>query len=168
MSGHLGRIVDGLDYDFGCFDLGHFIDHIARRQRREIIVAAVDFAPELSAAWVRGETADYIFYNASAHSVHQMHSILHELGHIILGHSCQPIERLLPPELVSELAASNAGGRLRASGQPCEDAQEQEAEAFVYAIQQRLVPARRIQTLMGRSSSIESLRRWVDGMAFEV
>ena len=46
MSGHLGRIVDGLDYDFGCFDLGHFIDHIARRQRREIIVAAVDFAPK--------------------------------------------------------------------------------------------------------------------------
>jgi hypothetical protein len=37
--------------------------------------------------WIATETADYILYQAETSKSHQRHIILHELGHILAGHS---------------------------------------------------------------------------------
>jgi hypothetical protein len=168
MTSHLEQVVESLDYDFKRFDLADFIEHIARIQRREIIAKAVAFAPEVSAAWVRGETADYVFYNNNLHPVHRSHSILHELAHILLGHDCHAVDVALLQGVDNQWNTNQPQGRLRVANHPRDDVQEQDAEAFVYCIQQRLVATDRRQALMGRSSSIAPLARWVDGMAFEV
>src|SRR5687768_12297856 len=36
--------------------------------------------------WLKGPVHDYIFYDCATAKVHQDHIIMHELGHILLGH----------------------------------------------------------------------------------
>src|SRR5690606_36896975 len=52
--------IDRLEYDFHQFELHAFIDHVARYQRREILLQAFPLQLTLSAAWVRGDEVDYI------------------------------------------------------------------------------------------------------------
>ena len=170
VSEKLKEVIDRLEYDFSQFELAHFIQHIERLKRREIILTPLPFEPGLSAVWIRAETADYIFYNVRTHPIHQTHNILHELAHILLDHTCWTIEQEqgLPPELLDHVQTSPLQGRLRKADPHLRaDHEEQEAEAVVFLIQKRLVTANRISQLMGQSSSIDALRRWVDGMAFD-
>jgi hypothetical protein len=168
VSEKLKRVVDQLRYDFSEFELNHFVEHIERLQRREIIVRPIPFEIGLSAVWVRAETADYIFYNSSTHAIHKTHNILHEIAHILLGHTCRTIDEVLPPELLVQAHNSSLQGRLRKADPYLRtDPEEQEAEALVFLIQKKLVSANRMAQLMGQSSSIDALRRWADGMAFE-
>lgn len=168
ISKTLKEVIDQLGYDFSQFELAHFIQHIEQLQRREILVMALPFEPGLSALWIRAETADYIFYNARTHPVHQLHNILHELAHIILNHSCHAIDQALPPDILSLTRAAHPQGRLRKADPHLRmDQEEREAEAFVFLIQKRLMAANRMNRLMGQSSSINALRRWVDSMAFD-
>ncbi|QPC81727.1 ImmA/IrrE family metallo-endopeptidase [Phototrophicus methaneseepsis] len=162
-------VIDKLDYDFDHFELNGFIRHVECLLRREIILVPFAFNPGLSAMWVRAETAHYIFYNDRTHPIHQAHSILHEIGHIVLNHACRPIDQVLPPELLKLLQTLQPQGRLRKAGLPLrQDPEEQEAEMFVFVIQKSLLPKRRQVEVMGQSSSNEALRKWVDSMAFDV
>lgn len=168
VSDRLKKVVDRLGYDFNQFELAHFIRHTERLQRREILVIPLPFEPGLSAVWIRAETADYIFYNERTHPIHQTHNILHELAHILLDHTCWPIDQALPPELLALVRTSQMQGRLRKADPHLRaDQEEQEAEAFVFLIQKCLVTANRMTQLMGQSSSIDALRQWVDSMAFD-
>ena len=162
--------IDRLEYDFQLFELDDFIDHVARYQRREIVLKAFPLELTLSAAWVRGDEVDYIVYNDRLHVVQQRHNILHEIAHIVLNHRRRPLAEVLPPELLAQLAQLlplAAQGRPRPTDPRLRlDPEEQEAEAFVLHIQQRLVQAQRLQALLGPSSSNAGLDRWVDSMAF--
>jgi len=163
----LETALDRLGYDFQAFNLAHFTRHVETYRRRPIFVNPLPLQLELSAAWVRAETADYIFYNQRTHPVQQTHSILHEIAHMLLGHSCHPLGSVLPPDLLNRLQGGVPHGRPRlADAQLRASPEEREAEAFVLLIQQRLVNARRLSELTGPSSSIHELRCWVDGMAF--
>ena len=163
----LATTLDRLGYDFQAFDLAHFIQHVETYRQRTIFVNPLPLQLELSAAWVRAETADYIFYNQDTHPVQQTHSILHEIAHILLEHPCHPLSDVLSPKLLNRLQNGVPHGRPRlADAQLRASPEEREAEAFVLLIQQRLVNARRLSELTGPSSSIRALRYWVDGMAF--
>lgn len=164
----LEQVVARLEYDFSNFELADFIQHIERLKRREIFLLPVPFEMDLSAIWIRGESTDYIFHNKRMHSIQSTHNILHEIAHIILGHTCWPIDEVLPPELLALVRNPNPQGRLRKADRNLRmDEEEQEAEAFVFLIQKRLVTANRMTELMGQSSSIGPLRQWVDSMAFD-
>lgn len=164
----LETIIEQLGYDFGQFELADFIRHIERRNRREIVVKGVPFEFGLSAIWVHAETADYIFYNERTHGIHSTHNILHEIAHIVLEHTCCPVEEMLLPELVALVREPQPKGRFRtADRQSRTEREEQEAELFVFLIQKRLMAANRITQLMGQSSSIGALQQWVESMAFD-
>ena len=161
-------VINQLGYDFNHFDLYHFIDHIQRHRRREIILVPADFDHELSALWVRAETADYIFFNTNRHIIHQTHSILHEIAHITLDHQCIPISDVLPPDLLVELHSDGPIGRPRIVKPTLHvTPEEQEAEEFVYIIQREVMNANRIEQLLGQGSSIQKLNKYVEGMAFD-
>ena len=161
--------IDKLGYDFDQFELNDFVRHVERLLRREIILIPFAFDRGLSALWIRAETAHYIFYNDRTHAIHQAHSILHEIGHIVLNHACRPLDEVLPPDLLKLLQTRQPQGRLRKVGLPLrQDPEEQEAEMFVFEIQRSLLPKQRQFEVMGQSSSNEALRKWVDSMAFDV
>ncbi|MEO1439203.1 MAG: hypothetical protein AAFV33_02300 [Chloroflexota bacterium] len=159
--------LNRLNYDFQHFSVDHFVRHVETHTRREIILNRLSLDLRLSALWIRAETADYIFYNQNVHPVLQNHSILHELAHIVLKHPAHRVEDVLTPELVTQLHARPAKGRLRlAEPTHRQGVEEREAERFVVLIQRRVLEARRLEILKGPSTSNVALREWVDGMGF--
>ncbi|MFG3253276.1 hypothetical protein [Streptomyces sp. NPDC048172] len=42
---------------------------------------------ELCGLWVELDSADYVFYEASTSPLHRDHIVLHEISHILLGHT---------------------------------------------------------------------------------
>lgn len=157
-----------LNYDFKHFNLNDFIEHIQGIRRRDILLIAWSFDHDLSALWIRAETADYVFYNAEHHVIHQTHGILHELGHIVLAHHCHPIKEVLPANLLAQLKLAEPQGHTRmAAPRFLNSSDEEDAEAFAYEIQRYVVHTQRLQGLIGQGSSIAVLNDYVAGLAFD-
>lgn len=91
---------------------------------------------------VSTERADHIFYEAHTSALHQEHIILHELGHLALGHTEVPAtadEGLPLP--TTHLDATRVLGILGRAARPGED--ERAAELFAELVLQRVQRARR-------------------------
>lgn len=161
------QAVEDLDYNFRQFELESLVRRIEERRQRGITRVPYPFQPGLTGLWVPAAEIDYIFYASNTHVLHQNHIILHELAHIVLGHRCQPLDQILPPELLAQLHDDAPFGRLRqVEAMISDDEQERESELFVYLIQEQIVRARRLVELTGDSSSVPGFGRFTAGMAF--
>ncbi|MBZ0307039.1 MAG: hypothetical protein K8I82_13295 [Anaerolineae bacterium] len=161
------QAIEDLSYNFQQFDLESLVRRIEDQRQRGITRIPFPFQPGLTGLWVPGAKVDYIFYDQNTHSLHQTHIILHELAHIVLGHRCQPLDEILPPELLAQLHGDSSSGRLRqVQAASSDDEQEQESELFVYLIREQIVPARRLVELTSDSSSVPGFGRFTAGMAF--
>ncbi len=79
------------------FDLDQVLRNVGEDRGRPIIVLAWHFAgSKLTGLYVRDEGIDYVLFEAVTSPLHQLRIILHELGHIVLGHEPR---HPLPPEL---------------------------------------------------------------------
>ena len=161
------QVIQSLDYDFEQFKLPDFVNHLEQQRNRTIHLTGAKLKSDLFGIWIPAPSADYVIFNATLHPIHQIHSVLHELAHIVLNHTCDSIYDVLPPELLAELGTSlTVKGRLR-TALPQKDPQEIESEFFVFEIQKQVMTAQRISELQGGRSSIPLFRPLADGMAFE-
>jgi hypothetical protein len=162
------QVMDGLGYNFEGFELSDFVNHLCIIRRRDIHIFPFPFEPELFGLWIPAERADYIFYNQAVHHIHKVHIILHEIAHMLLDHSCRDIRTILPVELLVELKVGRPTGHMRTASKLSvrDDAEEREAEEFVFLIQQQVVYANRMSELTRDSSSIRAIRPFTDGLAF--
>jgi hypothetical protein len=160
--------LDALAYDFTVFDIDDFLRHIAQHRQRPLSVHTVPLAPELFGFWYPTRETDFIAINATLHHVHQLHTLLHELAHMLLGHRGMDLRMLLGEDLVRQLNIGHTDGHLRSAGMADQtgNPQEREAEQFVLAIRQKLVAARRLQELYGEPTSIRSMQPYVRGLDF--
>jgi hypothetical protein len=160
-------VVDGLNYDFNQFTVPHFIDHLETLRARDIILQGVSFDQGLHGFWIRAETADYVFFNRRTHEVHQIHHILHELGHMMLKHQLHDLALLLPPKLVARLRSLTPAlqGHCR-SWNPNDIPEEREAELFVRRLQHEILLARRLAALTHPVTSISALSRFTRGLGY--
>lgn len=156
-------ILDSLCYNFGEFEIDHFVQHLEHLRGRSIVRMSYDFDPSLTGLWIPAETADYIFYTRFTHPIHQVHITLHEIAHMLLGHPCKRVNQIVPPSLLNTFQSSD-----KFLGRRSDDAEtdfdEQEAEAFVYLIQQRIVAAKRLSQLTQGQSSIDGLNQFTDSL----
>ncbi|RJQ84661.1 hypothetical protein [Amycolatopsis panacis] len=118
------------------FSIGSFIDQVARSRRRRIhLHTAPHHAPadKPCGVWLATDEEDHIFVEEQTSRLHQEHIILHEIGHMLGGHTVlAPRENLdaqelfpdLQPQLVRRLL-----GRVR-----YDDPQEEEAELIASLI----------------------------------
>lgn len=161
-------VIEGLAYDFDHFEIEDFQRHVAKQRRRPLSVRYVPLAPELFGFWYPTTTSDYIGVNANLHPAHRIHTVLHEIGHMLLGHRGTDLRKILGEDLISQLSVTAGEGHLRsAAGIDQEtDPQEREAEEFVLIIRHKLVTAHRLQELYGESTSIDTLRPYVRGLDF--
>ncbi|MGK5496721.1 hypothetical protein [Streptomyces sp. URMC 125] len=64
---------------------------MARHRGRRLLVQAVEGVngtdEELCGLWVELDNADCIFYEASTSPLHRDHIVLHEISHMLLGHT---------------------------------------------------------------------------------
>lgn len=68
------------------FDLDTFVAGVATRRGRPIARYALPLMGGLPGLWIETDTADLVYYEQRTSPLHQQHIVLHELGHILLGH----------------------------------------------------------------------------------
>ena len=109
--------------------------------------------------WIPLPIADYIMVNEALHPMHKTHTVLHEIGHMLLNHPLRPLSEVLPPHLLRELDVEMLEGFARYSPLHglMQSSVEQEAEAFVFSIQTRIIQADRFKALTAVDSSIKML-----------
>ncbi|RZS40735.1 uncharacterized protein DUF955 [Herbihabitans rhizosphaerae] len=83
-------------------------------------------------AWISTDTADYILYQQETSTAHQNHIILHELGHILAGHSSDEQDDALLGELYPDLEPDAVRRALRRTSY--DSKQEREAETVATII----------------------------------
>jgi len=128
------------------FDLDAFCDEIAARRGRPLLRTPV---PGLSAEapcglWVGTPQADHVFYDPGTSPLHAEHIVLHELAHILSGHSgvAGALPQLFPD--LDPATVTRVLGRVSYTS-----AQEREAELMASLIRGRSPrPGRR--TTIGR------------------
>jgi hypothetical protein len=97
------------------WDLHEFVDSVADEQR-PIFLLPTDTHSSVCGLWIATDRADYIAYEQRTSGPHRDHIVVHEVGHLALGHH----------------------GRLeRSPGARYADTQEQQAELFAARVLQR-------------------------------
>lgn len=160
--------IDILGYDFNAFNIDGFLHHIALQRNRRLSVHTVPLSSDLFGFWYPTQETDFIAVNGNLHHMHQLHTLIHELAHMLLGHRGMDLRTLLAEDLIRELNIVHAEGHLRSAKtiDRANNSQEREAEQFVMAIRQKLVAARRLQELYGEPTSIHSMQPYVRGLDF--
>jgi hypothetical protein len=99
---HATQLVDQLDLPVR-FDLDALIAAVERHRKRPIhCVPAADLnTGEVCGLVVSSPSADVIFHSTSLTPWHREHTIAHELGHLMAGHTEQPAE--LPTHLAAHI-----------------------------------------------------------------
>mgnify|MGYP001441000843 CR=1 FL=1 len=156
--------LDGLAYDFAQFEITDFVRHIETRRQRPIIIKDDPLTDGWFGAWVPLETADYVFLRPHVHRAHYLHNLLHELAHIVLKHRGIDLREVLDVASLAKLGVTRSGGHLRAPGRFRDTVEDGQAELFVYLLQGYLVQAHRLHELYGAITSIEHLKRYMDGL----
>jgi hypothetical protein len=130
------------------FDLDAFCGEIAARRGRPLLRTPV---PGLSAEapcglWIGTAQADHVFYDPGTSPLHAEHIVLHELAHILSGHSgvTGAVPALFPD--LDPATVTRVLGRVSYTS-----AQEREAEMMASLIRGR--PARPPRTTLGRMAA---------------
>jgi len=76
--------LDKLKYDWQNFTVSDFIQHIMGIKQRPITLLGVQL--DVSGLCISTTSADYIFYDVQRHHTFQLHAILHETAHLVMGH----------------------------------------------------------------------------------
>ncbi|MEU1734774.1 hypothetical protein [Streptosporangium sp. NPDC020145] len=112
------------------FDLDLFVSRVGERQGRQIFLVPISAARSMPCGlYIKSKTADFLCYARSGSPLHQCHIILHELGHLLLGHQDsgwrgEVLHNVLMPDLDPEMIRSVLCRN--GYGTPAED----EAEVF--------------------------------------
>lgn len=73
------------------FDIVKFCEAVAEHRGRPLVVEAVEGVSEadgeLCGLWIEFDHADYIAHEASTSPLHRDHIVLHEVSHMLLGHT---------------------------------------------------------------------------------
>ena len=159
----LQAVIERLHYDFTAFDIQNFLQHLQQQRQRPIQVVDFPFTAEIYGLWVPAPTTDYIFVNAHLLPAHRVHTLLHEIAHLLLNHRGVDIRSILGEPVWLALGLSSGTGHLRSVALN-DSPEDEEAEVFVLLIQQRVARARRLQELYGESTSLPAMRPYVHGL----
>ncbi len=170
MRDRLNALLDELGYDFSQFSAAGFAAWVARRRQRPIHLVPQEFPPDLDGAWLRGARADFVFYQAGPLQIHSVHILLHEISHILLGHTTAPITddfaRLFGAATQAPAAQLPASVQGLFRSIRYTDLQEVEAETLSSLIQQRVIALAGAAAL-AEVGQEDGLRHFVEGLGLD-
>lgn len=151
--------IQALNYDFTRFSVKDFVEHIERRHKKRIYLFSYPLADALFGLWIPSDLGHIVVVNANTHPIHQAHIIIHEVGHILFNHPVDPLNQVLPPELLKVLGVIEAYGCVRYANRAAitRTQRELEAETFAFQVQDHIIRAKRLHELTQVGSSIESV-----------
>jgi hypothetical protein len=132
------NLINRLDFDFKDFDIGRFISHVEGYLGRKIILVPWRDTGGLFGAWVSCGDEEYILYKSHLAPLHKFHTLLHELGHRILGHETLAVSKTELHRLIRGASAAPLMAQLRSTAESQDDG---EAELFADMIQERVLLA---------------------------
>ncbi len=146
LTKRLNQLIDKLDYDFSNFEIEEFKKRIEEKHQITIQLKPWKFSKMKSGAWVKLGKLNIVYYEPTPLTIHANHSILHEFGHIILGH--KPIRTDAAQGEIDTTEFENSVVLFKSTNYT--DRQEVEAETFATLIQER------IQRLAKRNQPMKS------------
>ena len=160
------EILLALNYEFSQFSITDFVQHIASHLERIIRITPWDLSGQLFGAWISNgdQQEEYIFYDRQLPLLQRHQVILHELGHILSGHTTKELStRELNGMLAAKLLKADEkdifhSAQLRAHQGGWEDA---EAEAFAHIVQAAIRSSEPSKTIAARS---KQLNDYLDSM----
>ena len=124
-------------------DIRAFCDALARRRGRPLTLVSSEMPADPAALWVAMGQCDYIVYEERAAPPYQEHLILHEVGHMLCGHTEPKVDlEYLRQHVVRGLDPDLIRGMLGRIGYDTRD--EHEAELLASLIEQRWRHLRRL------------------------
>ena len=159
------RIVDGLGYDFKHYEIEDFVRYIERLRKRRIMVRRWELQRDVSGMWLPIMNFEIVAYNTLHHPILQIHGILHEIGHMVLGHKTIPLSDVISPEILAEFDIDiPINGQARLSRKEHSfSAEDIEAERFAFAIQKRVLHHNRVTKLYRSGSTVPEFKPYADG-----
>lgn len=109
-----------------------------------------------SGVWLAGPKSDYIFFESDTAKVHQHHTILHELAHILHGHQTV---------FVDEDVRITDGLLMRTAARDSDE--ERAAEDLASTLQASIIEAVGLQALTSRISSSPVWSELVYGLGYD-
>lgn len=119
---------------------------LERRLGRPVRLVPMRMGASVSGLTAATEDEYWVFYEAETSPWHQTHIVLHELGHLLLGHALEAAVtedalRLWAPSVDAVTAMRRMGLRPGAARHHCyDDLAERETEVLGTLLMQRLVP----------------------------
>ena len=163
----LQALLNGLRYDFAQFEVVDFLKHIEKLRGTPIFFESVRMNLELYGFCWQSADAVYAVINSRLHPTHQVHVLLHEIAHLLLGHRMVDLNNILDSALIDALGIPAGLGHLRSARLPDRhDPQEQEAEMLVALLHQRVASAQRLHALHVELTSIPEMRPFARGLDF--
>lgn len=158
----LNAVINSLKYDFSKFETYSFIEWIATLRERPIRVLEWHFEGANFGAWVPKKHVDCIFCEPNLAVEHTTQILLHELGHILLGHRPVQMDETLALIVSEKNALSASEDKAILSGLfrsiNYSDEQEIEAETFAHLIQSKVSQANDLNAI-GHESQNPALRK---------
>lgn len=158
-----------INYDFGQFTLEGFTRWLEERRGRKIVFFPYHFKrPDVSGAWMADKVHDYVFYETQdAPPVLRVHSQMHEMAHMLCGHSTVQIDAGDLVLLLSHFDEDNTACQylsLRSTQPDQVDEEDREAEMLASLIQEQVLSHSRVQELFKVVSSDVDIAAYLEGL----
>lgn len=92
-------------YDFTTFTLDSFAQWVEAKRNRSLTFVPLRFPSTVSGGWLQWANKDWVFYEADALPLYQVHIQLHELSHMLCGHQTVNLDDVIELETVAQLMA---------------------------------------------------------------
>jgi hypothetical protein len=131
--------LEQLHYNWHNFSIQNFAAHISQLRQRPLQLIGIALN-DLSGICISTADGDYVFYDHQRHPTLQLHTILHEIAHLVLNHTTSSLHGT--DEFSGILLHINARAQ-RQLHQPDLRREEDEAEYFAFLAQRTIAIVQR-------------------------
>jgi hypothetical protein len=159
--------LDKLQFNFDEFTMMRFVGRVEQVMGRRIFLFAITMPPTMDGAWISDADRpfEYVFFDRQLAPLHQAHTQLHEIGHILFEHETLKVSDRNLSSLIEAVQKQTAAPHflMRAMDKKL-PREEIEAETIAMMIQTRIIRASRTNILSQSLSHNAEVDRYLSDM----
>jgi hypothetical protein len=151
------------DLDPADLTLSRLLEQVSVKRERELFLWELPLPTPMFGAVMAGPNTDYIVYEQNTPQFHRDHIVLHEIGHLVLGHPVLTVTEDLKPGTDLRQLLLSAAMRVSRFELP----EEQEAEAFATLVQRLVMDRSGLRALSSQVATAPGWARLVSGLSLD-